>query len=170
MKGMFVNSDGIKYAEAIVGRFKTIETRNRNTLGPLVGERVAVVRTGRGKCPMVIGDVFVVSAQPMGRDGFEIYRDWTLIPPGSKYDCPEGGKKWMYFLAQAEACEPYPLPANAVRHGRSWCEWDGAEEEYPFEEEYVDPGEREYIRSVTGGDYGPGNPWAAPGMSARDFI
>ena len=28
----------------------------------------------------------------------------------------------------------------------------------------------DYCPSVTGGDYGPGNPWDAPGMSIRDFI
>ena len=28
----------------------------------------------------------------------------------------------------------------------------------------------EYCPSATAGDYGPGNPWDAPGMSIRDFI
>lgn len=37
-------------------------------------------------------------------------------------------------------------------------------------EEYVDPWERDYIRSVTGGDYSSANPWDAPGMSVSDFI
>ena len=37
-------------------------------------------------------------------------------------------------------------------------------------EEYVDPWEKEYIRSATAGDYGPSNPWDAPGMSVSDFI
>lgn len=37
-------------------------------------------------------------------------------------------------------------------------------------EEYVDPWEKEYIRSVTGGDYSSANPWDAPGMSVSDFI
>ena len=27
-----------------------------------------------------------------------------------------------------------------------------------------------YCPSSTAGDYGPGNPWDAPGMSIRDFI
>ena len=35
---------------------------------------------------------------------------------------------------------------------------------------YPDFDEDEDIRSVTGGDYGAGSPWNAPGMSARDFI
>ena len=28
----------------------------------------------------------------------------------------------------------------------------------------------EYCPSSTNGDYGPGNPWDAPGMSIKDFI
>lgn len=37
---------------------------------------------------------------------------------------------------------------------------------------YVEESEEEerYCPSSTGGDYGPGNPWDAPGMSIRDFI
>lgn len=34
-------------------------------------------------------------------------------------------------------------------------------------EEFV---EEEYIPSSTNGDYGPSNPWDAPGMSIKDFI
>lgn len=30
--------------------------------------------------------------------------------------------------------------------------------------------EWEYTPSCTAGDYGPGNPWDAPGMSIHDFI
>ena len=30
--------------------------------------------------------------------------------------------------------------------------------------------DEEYVPSSTHGDYGPSNPWDAPGMSASDFI
>ena len=30
--------------------------------------------------------------------------------------------------------------------------------------------EEEYVPSSTNGDYSPGNPWDAPGMSPSDFI
>ena len=36
-------------------------------------------------------------------------------------------------------------------------------------EEYEDDDE-EYVPSSTNGDYSPGNPWDAPGMSPSDFI
>ena len=40
-------------------------------------------------------------------------------------------------------------------------------EDYVPEDEEDD---EEYIPSSTAGDYGPGNPWDAPGMSVSDFI
>lgn len=124
MKGMFVNSNGcIPYAECIVAGAKTIETRNRNMLRQLVGERVAVVRTKRGKNPTIVGDVLILSGMFLTEREMEEVRDKTLIPPGSKYDC-HGRGKWCYFLGDARKCEPYPLPADAVRHGISWVEFE----------------------------------------------
>lgn len=39
-----------------------------------------------------------------------------------------------------------------------------------LEYDLPDDWEFDYIPSCTAGDYGPGNPWDAPGMSIRDFI
>ena len=125
---MFVNADGFDFADAIVRGDKVIETRNRAMLDKLIGERVAVVRTKRGRKPEVIGTVFVKFAFHFGPKDFEIYREDTLIPVGSKYDCTEKGK-WCYFLRDAAPCEPFPLPADAVRHGISWVEFDYREEQ-----------------------------------------
>ena len=41
------------------------------------------------------------------------------------------------------------------------------ETEYEFDHNYDD---RYYTPSSTNGDYGPSNPWDAPGMSIHDFI
>lgn len=124
MYGIFVNSDGcVPYADAIVSGAKTIETRNRDMLAQLVGKRVAVVRTRRGKNPTIVGYVLIKSKLFVNAKAFEIFRDATLIPKGSKYDV-HGKGKWCYGLIDAEKCEPYPLPKSAVRHGRSWCEYE----------------------------------------------
>lgn len=32
----------------------------------------------------------------------------------------------MYEIGLAYSCTPYPLPSSAIRHGRSWCEWEVA--------------------------------------------
>ena len=62
MIGIFVNSDGcVPYADAIVGGYKRIETRNRDMLRDLVGKKVAVIRTRRGKNPTIVGYVTIDS-------------------------------------------------------------------------------------------------------------
>ena len=125
MKGMFVNSDGcIPYAECIVWGIKSVETRNRNMLRPLIGERVAVVRTHRGKNPMIVGYVTVTHGYRVGGQWLHDNREKTLIPEGSKYDVPIDGAKWCYWLRNAVKCDPYPLPADAIRHGISWVEFE----------------------------------------------
>lgn len=121
MKGIFVNENGgIRYAEAIVRGLKPYETRSRNMLGPCCYERVAIIRTRRGKKPEIIGYANIASARYMlfktAADCFE----QTLVPPGSKY----AGNRWFYYMTDARPCAPYPLPKDAVRHGRSWCEFD----------------------------------------------
>lgn len=127
MKGIFVNNeDGIvRYADAIVEGFKTVETRNRNMLSACVGERVCIIATRRGKKPVVIGSVLITCAYKMCGGWMNEHRNLTLIPKYSKYD-NNGEDKWCYFLADSVSfgTHSYPLPQNAVRHGRSWCEWE----------------------------------------------
>ena len=123
MKGIFVNQNGcVKYAEAIVKGYKPIETRGKNMLNDCVGGRVAIIRTVRNKKPMIIGYVDIVKAVLHDGTWMSEHRNLTLIPEGSKYDC-NGRAKWCYYLENPEECEPYLLPDNAIRHGRSWAEF-----------------------------------------------
>lgn len=122
MKGFFCSNDhSTNYAEMIVEKRKTIETRNKNMLKNLVGERVAVIRTGKGK-PMVIGYVDITACSFCNEEDFPkyFYQHWVLYM--SKYYVKTKGK-YFYHLANAEKCIPYQLPENAIRHGRSWCEF-----------------------------------------------
>lgn len=124
MIGIFVNENGgIHYAEAIVSGYKTIETRQRNMLKSLCGERVAVIRTHRNARPAIVGYVTIEDYAFCPVSLFNMYRDDTLIPPGSAHDV-RGRGKWFYYLSAPEKCDPYPLPEDAVRHGRSWAEWE----------------------------------------------
>lgn len=125
MYGIFVNENGkVPYAKAICQRIKPVETRNKNMLSALVGERVAVIRTHSGKAPTVVGYVTIYRAthetQRVMNSNF--MRKLTLIPEGSAYDSGAAGK-WCYWLTDADECEPFPLPETAIRHGRSWCEF-----------------------------------------------
>ena len=123
MKAIFVNeSGGIPYAAAIVAGLKPIETRTKNMLAACIGSRVAIVRTYHGKNPLVIGYVDIVAAAFQDAAYMAANRDKTFIPAGSKYD-NNGRGKWCYYLDRPEQCTPYQLPKDAVRHGRSWCEF-----------------------------------------------
>ena len=42
--------------------------------------------------------------------------------------------------------------------------------EYEFDIDGIRSEDEEYVSSSTNGDYIPGNPWDAPGMSPSDFI
>lgn len=135
MKGFFINNDKRLKLETWAGRFestyveeimrgtKTIETRNKNMLRDLVGERVAIVSTGRGKKPTVVGTVYIHDVEFIPANLWDMYREDTLIPYGSKYD-NKGDGKWGYILEDPQECDPFPLPDNAVRHGYSWCEFE----------------------------------------------
>lgn len=123
MKGIFVNqlsAHGIPYADLIVMGKKKIETRSRNMLSACLFERVAIIRTMKGKKPIVIGYANISSVRHMmNTKAAECFAE-TFVPDGSKY----ANNRWFYWMTDAEKCKPYPLPANAVRHGRSWCEFE----------------------------------------------
>ena len=122
MYGIFVNEDSFPYAHKIVSGEKTYETRSRNMLKRLNGKRVAIISTRRGQKPMIIGYAEVFAVTYWSRETLDKFRTLTLIPEGSKYDCTGAGK-WCYWMNDAEPCEPYPLPENAIRHGRSYVEF-----------------------------------------------
>jgi hypothetical protein len=42
--------------------------------------------------------------------------------------------------------------------------------EYEFDIDGIRSEDEEYVPSAENGDYSPGNPWDAPGMSIHDFI
>lgn len=128
MYGIFVNERGAgKYATWLVSGQKTIETRNRDMLSALVGQRVAVVKTHRGmlpqRGPVVVGYVTITGKSFCAADDFQKHFSEHLVPEHSAYAPQNGRGKWFYHIADAETCEPYVLPVDAVRHGRSWCEF-----------------------------------------------
>lgn len=124
MYGMFVNDNGcVHYALLLACGIKTIETRNRNMLSALVGQRVAIVRTHREKNPTVVGYVTITGSMFCNAEDFSKYENQHYVMPGSKYAPRDGKGKWFYFCENAKICDHYPLPKDAVRHGRSWCEF-----------------------------------------------
>lgn len=123
MKGIFVADNGCtRYASAIVSGAKQIETRSRNMLSALVGERVAIIRTRKHCKPQIVGYATIVKSSFCSSVDFQKYFFLHCVQPGSQYDCAGKGK-WFYWMKSPEPCCPYDLPATAIRHGRSWCEF-----------------------------------------------
>lgn len=113
---------GLRYAHWLVEGLKTVETRSRDMLRQLVGQRVAIAWTRSGKAPLVVGYVTITEKTFCPSADFCKFYPLHLVPAGSGYDTGSKGK-YFYHVSDPVACEPFQLPANAIRHGRSWCEF-----------------------------------------------
>lgn len=124
IKAIFVNNTsatGKTFAYEIVHSNKPLETRKRNMLKHCIGCNVSIIETS-GKIPVIVGTCDIVKAEYKTAAWLNENRHLTLIAKGSKFDVTDGGK-WCYYIENAAPCDPYPLPASAIRHGRSWCEF-----------------------------------------------
>lgn len=103
--------------------------------------------------PVHISEKYIIAPDP-GHGEF-CYR-----PEDKKYafnsSQPDGYSWWARLYATG--ADNYPW---------DWGNLDGEEEESA---DYADDEEDDYTPSATRGDYGPSNPWDAPGMSMSDFI
>lgn len=61
-----------------------------------------------------------------------------------------------------------PFGAEGGYDCRNYCGLGVDEDSYDEEEEMFD--DEDYVPSSSRRDYGPSNPWDAPGMSVKDFI
>lgn len=102
------------YSIAVVNGYKTIETRTRDVLGRFVGQRVMIIRTRDGKPADVVGSAFIIGKRFYTAAELDDLRDFTLIPPGSKFDC-NGRGKWGYKMADPVVFDkPIPLTEYTV--------------------------------------------------------
>lgn len=108
------------YATAIASGIKPIETRNRDTLGCLVGANVLIVRTRDRKPSDVIGSATISEKHFYSVSELDSMRDKTLIPPGSKFDCHNRGK-WGYTMTDPVLfSKPIPLSSfKIIKKNRS---------------------------------------------------
>lgn len=122
MYGIFIRIDsGVMYAVEIATGRKLYETRTRNMLSKCIGQRVALIQTGKGR-PQIVGYADITGVEFQTAAWMAANRNLTRIPAGSKFDSDSRGK-YCYKMENAVQCAPYELPETAVRHGRSWCEF-----------------------------------------------
>lgn len=123
MVAIFINCKDQPFIRKIFDRDKLFETRTRNMLKRFAGQRVLLVETGNG-APMIRGSARCGVGCPVtSAEQWDAIRTTTQVPAGSKYDWKDDTKiKWLYPMFNPVECEPLPLPADAVRHGRTWAE------------------------------------------------
>ena len=119
--GIYINCRKYPFIDWIIALLKTYETRKRDMLHDLVGQRVAIIETGKGKRPMVRAMATVTESVTVPfhdramREAAMIFRtEYDIIPKNTKV---------FYKLENVEAVKPYPVPENRVNHGRSWTEF-----------------------------------------------
>ena len=115
MMGINVRCDsGLDYAGLIADGAKTLETRRTNSLRPWVGQRVGIVRTGRGPAHLV---GYAVIGEPIVMDhaAFRQAEDLHLVPYGYTFDAKAGETKYCYPLHNAERLTaPEPVTSRGI--------------------------------------------------------
>lgn len=121
---VFINCKEIPFIDRIIAGQKSWETRNRNTLGQLVGKRVFLAETGRGK-PVIRCEAEICKPVWINNpDDWDDLRDATCIPVGSKYDWKTDTKsKVIYFVRKVKKVRRF-TPPEGTRHGRVWMEYE----------------------------------------------
>jgi predicted transcriptional regulator len=92
MIGININDKDYPFTELIFSGNKTIETRRTASLHPYIGQRVGVIRTGKGKATLV---GFVTIGEPIYYRTEEEFRkdeNKHCVCAGSKYDIDKNGK------------------------------------------------------------------------------
>ena len=120
---VFINCSRFPFIQWIMDRRKIYETRNRNTLKELVGKRVFLVETGKGRsvvrCSAVIGEGLKIESQFV----WDCLRYSHRVEKDSVYDWKSETKcKWLYLLKDVQPVSVPFHPPEGIRHGRVWME------------------------------------------------
>lgn len=121
---VFINTKDTPFVDLIITGEKLFETRNRNTLGGLVGRRVLIAETGHGKPVVRCATELYAPTVVREKEWFEWFRESTCIPNESKHDWKDDTKcKWLYPIGYVEPVPPF-VPPEGKRHGRVWMEFE----------------------------------------------
>lgn len=117
---VYINCSVSPFINLILAGKKVYETRNKNTLKRLMGKTVYLAETGKGKAVVkavcTITDLVTVTDKAT----YNRYRKQTQVKHGSIYDFT-GNVKYLYKLDNVKAVNPFPVPGNAVKHGRIYA-------------------------------------------------
>ena len=118
MYGIFIHcTRALPFIAWILARVKLWETRNSDVLRDLVGQRVALIDTGK-RINMVLGYATITRSKVVNYTNVRARKAARIY--GTPYDIKPGGTKMFYRLANVQRITPYPLPADHVNSGRSF--------------------------------------------------
>jgi len=109
-RGININDSEQDFTGQILRGEKTIETRDAPTLSPYIGRRVALVSTGKGGTPSIVG--YAVVGEPKVYNTVDEFRadyDQHRVEPNSTFDIKPDGIKYGYPLTEVQAVEPTPV-------------------------------------------------------------
>ena len=110
--GININDKTQNFTDQILSGEKTIETRDTDSLRRYVGQRIGIVRTGKGKATLVgyadIGEPIVYN----NANEFRADQDKHLVEERSKFDIKSGEKKYGYPLTNIQSIDPIEIPPN----------------------------------------------------------
>jgi hypothetical protein len=112
-RGVNINDKVQPFTDQILTGQKTIETRRKNSLRPYIGQKVGIIRTGKGQA-MLVG--FAVIGEPIfyGTKA-EFSADFARHQVGdkSKFGFKRGGK-FGYPLTKVTRCNPQPVFSRGI--------------------------------------------------------
>lgn len=119
-----INSASAPFMADIGDLLKRLETRSRNMLRSLVGQRVILAETRQGGY-LAMYTVVIRSARPVrSREEWDDLRPLHRVPVGNPFDWQEGDRvRWVYELSGLRRLQPFLVPEGR-RHGRTWMEYD----------------------------------------------
>ena len=112
-RGVNINDSAQPFTDQILTGQKTIETRRTNSLRPYIGQKVGLIRTGKGQA-MLVG--FAVIGEPVFyRTKAEFSADFARHQVGdkSKFGFKRGGK-FGYPLTMVTRCKPQPVFSRGI--------------------------------------------------------
>ena len=122
MNGIYINCQDLPFIAWILAGLKRDETRTRDMLRAIIGQRVALIETGTCPVPMIRGYATIGTPRRVSFDDIDARRAAQIL--GTPYDIKPGSAKVFYPLLHVRPCKPHPLPTEHTNHGRSYTEFN----------------------------------------------